>query len=98
MELRWVVTVRKLHLLCAILVLQDLYQSCHFLLVLMHNQEINAELGGQGAEPLAGGAKGTLPGGQVIPRISSLFIHYALKLAELTIDYSFSIMLLSIQE
>jgi hypothetical protein len=75
-----------------------LVDRMHFLLVLMHNQEINAELGGQGAEPLAGGAKGTLPGGQVIPRISSLFIHYALKLAELTIDYSFSIMLLSIQE
>ena len=32
-------------------------------------------MGVQGAKPLAGGAEGTLPGGQVILRKSPLFIH-----------------------
>ena len=33
-------------------------------------------MGVQGAKPIAGGAEGTLPGGQVIPRKTPLIIHY----------------------
>ena len=32
-------------------------------------------MGVQGAKPIAGGSEGTLPGGQVIPRKSPLFLY-----------------------